>query len=441
MRQKFIFATGLLALSLTGTAGMAEAQSAGSLDTTFGNGGVVSTSFGNMSASPVGAVEQANGDIVVAVTFSNTSQFNEAFGLVRYTSAGKLDTTFGNNGIVITGLSNFESTATAIVQQPNGDLLVAGTATPSSSSGGGPAFGLARYTSNGALDTTFGNGGTVTTSFGRGNEELTVLLLQPNGQIVVAGNEPGSSKKTPEQTALVRYNANGTLDTSFGSSGIAQAVTGLGPTAMALLSNGDYLVIGSQGAVAEFSSVGALLSTVSSSTVTASSATSETLFQSSGDFVQAGVVALPAADSPTGTAPRRSTLAELNRFTQAGTGDTTFNSSPFAFVALTSTNLANVDINDPNAIVSQANGQIIVGGMISGTSSSAITMLGLARVNSNGGLDTTFGRGGSVTNTAASRANSVLIQSDGNIVALGQTTQANTTTETQNLVLLRFLAN
>jgi hypothetical protein len=77
--------------------------------------------------------------------------------------------------------------------------LVAGTATPSSSSGGGPAFGLARYTSNGALDTTFGNGGTVTTSFGRGNEELTVLLLQPNGQIVVAGNEPGSSKKRPNK--------------------------------------------------------------------------------------------------------------------------------------------------------------------------------------------------------------------------------------------------
>jgi hypothetical protein len=70
-----------MALGLTAGAGSVAAQSASRLDPTFGNGGIVSTSFGNMSASPLG-------DIVVAVTFSNTSQFNQAFGLVRYTSSG-----------------------------------------------------------------------------------------------------------------------------------------------------------------------------------------------------------------------------------------------------------------------------------------------------------------------------------------------------------------
>ena len=124
------------------------AQTAGTLDTTFGTGGTVTTIFTGDTMLPIGAVQQAGGDIVVLSQFDIVSDFGTQIGLTRYTSAGVLDPTFGTNGSTITKFSSFTFDPFALALEPNGDILVAGTVTTNSNPNL-PEFGLARFTANG----------------------------------------------------------------------------------------------------------------------------------------------------------------------------------------------------------------------------------------------------------------------------------------------------
>src|SRR5271170_1858942 len=99
-KAKFHMVAGLLAIGLVFNVNRAQAQ-AGSLDTTFGTGGTVTTSFADGVAG-AGAFEPSNGDIVTVAQVNFVNQVGTGIGLVRYTSAGELDTTFGTNGITLT---------------------------------------------------------------------------------------------------------------------------------------------------------------------------------------------------------------------------------------------------------------------------------------------------------------------------------------------------
>src|SRR5580658_3039589 len=109
---------GLLTIGLVFGVNLAQAQAAGSLDTTFGTGGTVSTSVANIEVMPRGAFEQSNGDIVVISTLDQGNAPNE-IGLARYTSAGVLDTTFGKKGITATSIAGFSLAAVDFAVQPN----------------------------------------------------------------------------------------------------------------------------------------------------------------------------------------------------------------------------------------------------------------------------------------------------------------------------------
>jgi len=170
---------GLLALGLAFGSNFSQAQ-AGTLDPTFGNGGTVTTNFANGSAA-VGGFEQSNGDIVAVAQVDFVQGAATGIGLVRYTSTGALDTTFGTNGITNTSFAGFNFTPFGFAVQKNGDILVAGEAIGSGEAGR-IEFGLARYTSNGILDATFGNGGLVTTLVGVRVDVPTAMLLQPTGK-------------------------------------------------------------------------------------------------------------------------------------------------------------------------------------------------------------------------------------------------------------------
>jgi len=299
------------------------------------------------------------------------------------------------------------------------------------------------YTSNGVLDTAFGNGGIVTTAVGDQNDEnVGPFLVQPNGQIVFAGTEVGSSKNSPAQTILVRYNANGTLDTTFGSGGIVLTATAAvpGPNALALLSNGDYLVLGSNAQV-EFSSTGALLSSTTTASVTAMSDTNP-LFESNGDYTLASTVGPPttaavaAAKVAKGLRPEHMPInaasdVKIARFTETGSADSTFTSTTFSFVASPTTSANESSVTE---LAVSSSGQIIGAGRLAGSASNSPISIGLARLDENGGLDSTFGSGGVVTSAAAEGASGLLIQNDGNIVVLGESSAA-------AIVLVRFLAN
>lgn len=201
----------------------------GSLDTSFGSGGIATTAIGIIRA----LVLQPDGKIVVAGESSDGSE--PEFALARYNLGGSLDMSFGTGGKVLTPIAAGGGVeAYAIALQMDGKIVVGGQ------SGDGNNFVITRYNPDGSLDTTFGTGGVVMTATGY----VRALVVQPDGKIVAAGTEGccGDAK-----FALARYNTNGTLDATFGTSGIvtmSPPSQGVG-YAVALQPNGK-LVIGGE---------------------------------------------------------------------------------------------------------------------------------------------------------------------------------------------------
>jgi len=158
---------------------------------------------------------------------------------VRYNANGSLDTSFGTGGIVTTPIGN-SNDASALGIQSDGKIVVAG----GSSNGSNYDFALVRYNTNGSLDTSFGTGGIVNTPVGSSNDYARTLGIQSDGKIVAAGDSSNGSKN---DFALVRYNANGSLDTSFGTGGIVTTPVGSsgGAYALAIQSDGKIVAAGS----------------------------------------------------------------------------------------------------------------------------------------------------------------------------------------------------
>jgi uncharacterized delta-60 repeat protein len=157
-------------------------NSNGSLDKAYGISGQAA-----ILAGPGAVAIQADGRSVTAGTATSKLSLSgntTGFDLERMSSTGTIDTTFGTRGAAITSFPNSPTAgADALVIQPNGDLVAAGQAGSQSAS----SFALARYLSTGKLDTTFGTGGLVTTSFGNTTASITALALQSDGKIVAAG--------------------------------------------------------------------------------------------------------------------------------------------------------------------------------------------------------------------------------------------------------------
>jgi uncharacterized delta-60 repeat protein len=192
----------------------------GTLDASFGGTGQVTTSFGDISAFAYSAAVQADGRIVAAGTAGS------AFALARYSSTGTLDTTFGGTGEVTTSFDGYTERAYGVAIQADGRIVAAGY---TYANGVGYKFAVARYNSDGSLDNSFGISGRVTTSFGGSGAWADSVTLQADGRIVAAGyaSDGGGYK-----FALARYNSDGTLDTSLGT-GVVTTSFGGGAAAFA----------------------------------------------------------------------------------------------------------------------------------------------------------------------------------------------------------------
>ena len=201
----------------------------GSLDTTFGpdHNGKVTTPIGNGDDAARAVGIQSDGKIVVAGYYTNTSD-NYNFAVVRYDKDGNLDPTFGTSGIVKTQIGSYGSVAYALAIDelllPNRKIVVAGY----SYNGNNNDFAVVRYNTDGSLDTTFGpdKNGKVTTQVGIGYDIAYALGIQPSdGRIVVAG---ASFNGNNNDFAVVRYDTVGSLDTTFGGDGIVTTAIGSG---------------------------------------------------------------------------------------------------------------------------------------------------------------------------------------------------------------------
>lgn len=190
---------------------VARYTSDGILDTTFGTNGITTTQIGGpTNRASINAVAIQTDGSIVAIGNDNSN-----FVLARYTTNGFLDNSFGNSGIVITSMPN-SAAAFAGAIQANGKIIAAGVVYISGQQG----FALARYNTDGSLDTTnFGTGGIVITI--PTNDRFfsaNAVTIQSDGKIVAAGRfTPSAMVGGPEQFVLARYTTNGSLDTSFGS--------------------------------------------------------------------------------------------------------------------------------------------------------------------------------------------------------------------------------
>jgi uncharacterized delta-60 repeat protein len=205
----------------------------GSLDPTFGSGGKV-VNAGQLHLPSM--VLQPDGKILTAGATSRI-EISLDFAVVRYNADGSLDQTFGNGGYAINGVGN----AHDVVLQPDGKILLIGHLPVFRN---GSDFLVARFNADGTADTTFGNGGRVTTSFTSGLNSSDVAkdgALQPDGKLIVVGSISG----TP--AVLVRYNTNGTVDTSFGLEGFVLS-TNFAASARQVLIQPDGKIVVSGGA-------------------------------------------------------------------------------------------------------------------------------------------------------------------------------------------------
>lgn len=187
---------------------LARFQTDGSPDATFSGDGKVILSIGSFFTDAFAALLQPDGKIVVA----GTAKFgmNDDVALARFLSNGTLDATFGTGGKTTTNLGSDADSGNALALQADGSILVAGK------TGSSRDFALIRYHNDGTLDTGFGNQGMVITDFFGSDDYANAILLQPDGKILCGGY---AYDGTLPDFALVRYQADGGLDASFGSGG------------------------------------------------------------------------------------------------------------------------------------------------------------------------------------------------------------------------------
>jgi uncharacterized delta-60 repeat protein len=363
-------------------AGVPSAPAAIVLDPTFGGDGIVTTPVGSSPGDQdigTAMARQSDGKIVLAGGLNE-----DVFALVRYNADGTLDTGFGSGGKVTTDLtppSPFEpgtDQVEAVAIQPDGKILAAGFAgaTPNSEGLGGE-FALVRYNADGSLDTGFGSGGEVITQVGLFGGPAFAMALQSDDKIVLAGRAEGSDF----DSALVRYNTDGTLDTTFGDEGIlitdlSGASRNDAVNSLAIQPDGKILAGGySNSEDNDFS----------------------------GDFA-------------------------LARYEADGSPDTGFGSGGKVITPVSSNPSPFFD-DQVNALLLQPDGKILAGGYADVTGVSVYNHFALVRYNAAGTLDTGFGSGGKVI-TGVGPLSSVVYglgrQSDGRIVAAGRSAECGT---------------
>ena len=321
----------------------------GDLDSTFGTGGKVTTDFSGSRDYGQAVAIQSDGKIVVA-GFAFYGTYD--FALARYDTNGALDSTFGTGGKVTTDFGGTADYAWAVAIQSDGKIVAVGMT-------GNPFdFALARYNTDGSLDTTFGADGKVITDFGGSYDWATGVAIQSDGKIVVVGVSIDQAN-----FALARYNTDGSLDTTFGAAGNGKVSTNFSgksdqSLAVAIQSDGKIVVAGNSGRYPPPPFY---------------------------DFAVA-------------------------RYNTDGTLDSGFGSS-----GKVTTNFSG-SYDTCLAVAIQSDGKIVAVGDSDGND------FALARYDTNGALDSTFGTGGKVTTDFSGgqdQAYAVAIQSDGKIVAVG----------------------
>jgi uncharacterized delta-60 repeat protein len=408
--------------------------SGGALDPTFGTGGLVSTAIGSRNDNPGAVITQADGKIV-AGGYSTNSNGVEEFTLVRYNTNGSLDTSFGQNGIVQTAVGKSHSWINALaLESINGVEKIVAVGKGYSSGKPANAWAVARYNLDGTLDTAFNRTGIVLVNSGGGtggNEEAYAVAIDGNGKIdVVGASMPGSLR----DFTLMRFNANGSLDTTLGKNGIVTTQIGNIASfaqALAIQPNGEIVVAGlsydgSEDAMAavRYTARGLLDSSFGTNGIVAG------LIPANGASAGAGNVLVLGSGEIILGGFSHNTVLTLAGLTSTGQLDTSFGSSGFAF---------DTALGAGGSLGLGSNGDLMVAGITSVPHDSSGNVVqyqepAVAAFLPGGALDTSFGTNGIAIADFGNievGASALTVQSDGKIVVAGG--------EADGFYLARFL--
>lgn len=395
---------------------------AGRLDPTFGQGGKVITNVPGSATAVANAVAlQSDGQIIVAGGLGA----GQAIGLVRYNPNGTLDTSFGSSGIALAAIpNNILSSATGTAIQLDGKILAGGTVYTLANGKAFIGLGIVRFNSNGSMDSSFGTTGVVTTlPFSAARCGGGPVALQPDGKILLAGSCTMSVGSNGFST-IVRFNANGSLDSTYGSGGAA--VLAEAPSAIALQPDGKILVAGG-GTVSRYNTNGSIDSSFGIFGSVGSVTAAAVAVQGDGKIVVGGSFSDQLSVTPDGD-------FAVVRYNSDGTVDEGFGTHGGVLADFfTGTSSAAAF-----AVVVESNGDILAAGKA--TRGSNPSEFALARFTSLGTLDPSFGTGGVVTTSFGQKDSvaAVVLQTDGKIVAAGNS--MNVTTSNDSFAVARYIA-
>jgi uncharacterized delta-60 repeat protein len=214
----------------------------GDPDTTFGGTGKLRFGFKSGDDSANGAVTQPDGKLIVV---GGTPNGDGDFLVMRYNADGSLDQSFGRGGIVMTNIGAGEDSANDVALQGDGRIVVVGTCT---GNGTNPDVCVARYNADGSLDPQFGLGGKIITPVTTSWDQGRAVAVQSDGKIVVVGDS--LSNNASADTLIIRYTTSGSPDTTFGPNHTGIIVRDISPNQhdtandVAIQADGKIVVVG-----------------------------------------------------------------------------------------------------------------------------------------------------------------------------------------------------
>jgi uncharacterized delta-60 repeat protein len=370
----------------------------GSLDTSFDGDGKTLIPMGVQFNCNDFAI-QTDGKIVIA---GSTSTVGYNFVVIRLNADGSLDNSFGGDGILVTSF-NHGSLALGVAIQADGKIVVCGV--------DGNDIGVARYNPDGTLDNSFDGDGKVSTDFNGLTDQVRTVAIQTDGKIVVAGNTVGTSN----DFAFVRYNSDGSLDTSFDGDGKASIdIQGGNDNAEKIVLQADGKIVaggtsfnaGFYSAIVRLNADGSVDNSFDGDGRLRNGPNvifGNLAVQTDGKIVAAG--SLDGANED---------QIILLRYNTDGTPDNSFDGDGKVLTLVLTTATA-------NGMAIQADGKIVAAGSASNRDYLS-SELALVRYHANGSLDTSFDGDGKVTTNFRSlkiNANAVTLQPDGKILAVG----------------------
>lgn len=407
-------------------------NSDGSFDNTFDSDGIIRLPVGTTNAFCQTVLFQPNGNIIL----TGYATFNDNLDIVltRITSSGVLDSTFDEDGIANIELKNSDDDIHKIVIQPDGKI-VAGLQIWT---GIRNKFVIKRYNADGSSDNTFGNNGTVTTILSNGSYFQNDLTIQSDGKIVVIG---GKSSSSSQGFIAVRYNADGSLDTSFGNSGIASTNNSWG--SVITLQNDGKILIGGNSENANFDQDFCIIRLNSDGSLDKSFGNNgrvDTSIGNSFDYVRDIKLQSDGKIVAVGEVYFSFDLDVfpldfgIVRYNPDGSLDSTFDTD----------GITTVDINnsEDGATLTeiQNDGKILVGGYSDTSPIDGYRNFGLVKLNTDGSLDTSFDGDGKVSTQTGddSEINALKLLADGKIIVAGYSLSS---IDNYDLLSIRYNSN